>query len=243
MIDNVLALMCGIDVPVPECQLILHQPTIKEIAWIGEEDFFDGVQTLCIEKKSFGVMGNSPLEDVNNFQIFMIMMKENVEKKGNVKKLFQLILPNLKVNFLPMSLAVMGKELEQPITIDENNFEFLQQVLKSMFCLDSKKAQEQTFNPANERARQIAEKLMRGRERVAAIKKKEQGSIFSQYISTLTVGLSSMSLEDCMNLTMFQLFDLMERYSMYVSWDIDIRSRLAGAKGDKDPENWMKNIH
>ena len=52
-----------------------------------------------------------------------------------------------------------------------------------------------------------------------------------------------MSLNDCLNLTMYQMYDLVERYSLYLNWDIDIRSRLAGAKGDKPVENWMKNIH
>ena len=46
-----------------------------------------------------------------------------------------------------------------------------------------------------------------------------------------------------MDLTMFQLYDLVERYGLYVNWDIDIRSRLAGGKPDKQPDNWMKNIH
>ena len=41
--DTRLALMCGIDIPVPECQLIVHQPKLKEIAYVGEEDFFVGV--------------------------------------------------------------------------------------------------------------------------------------------------------------------------------------------------------
>jgi len=52
-----------------------------------------------------------------------------------------------------------------------------------------------------------------------------------------------MSLQDCEELTMYQLFDLVERYMLYVNWDLDIRSRLAGAKSEKQPENWMKNIH
>ena len=34
-----------------------------------------------------------------------------------------------------------------------------------------------------------------------------------------------------------------QRYQLYISWDIDIRSRLAGAKPDDRPDNWMKNIH
>jgi hypothetical protein len=52
-----------------------------------------------------------------------------------------------------------------------------------------------------------------------------------------------MSLGEALNLTMYQIHALLERYSLYLNWDIDIRSRLAGAKGDKPVENWMKNIH
>ena len=67
--------------------------------------------------------------------------------------------------------------------------------------------------------------------------------MFVQYISILTVGLQSMSLQDCCNLTMYQMLDLVERYSLYTNWDIDIRARLAGASPDEKPDNWMKNIH
>ena len=83
---------------------------------------------------------------------------------------------------------------------------------------------------------------MRARERVAA-QNGGAGSIFSQYLSVLTVGLNSMSLKDCQNLTMYQLFDLVERYMLYTNWDLDVKSRLAGDKPDKQPDNWMKNIH
>jgi hypothetical protein len=46
-----------------------------------------------------------------------------------------------------------------------------------------------------------------------------------------------------MDLTMFQLYDLVERYMLYINWDMDIRSGLAGGKPDSKPDNWMKNIH
>ena len=35
--DTRLALMTGCDYPIPECQLTLHQPTIKEIGLIGDK--------------------------------------------------------------------------------------------------------------------------------------------------------------------------------------------------------------
>jgi hypothetical protein len=46
-----------------------------------------------------------------------------------------------------------------------------------------------------------------------------------------------------MDLTMFQLYDLVERYMLYINWDMDIRCRLAGGKPDSPAENWIKNIH
>lgn len=102
---------------------------------------------------------------------------------------------------------------------------------------------ETAFNPADAKAREIAEKLMRGRQRVAAEKGEGAGSIFAQYASILTVGLNSMSLHDVLDLTMFQMYDLIERLSLYTNWDLDVRTRLAGGKPDQQPDNWMKNIH
>lgn len=241
-LDLRLALMSGIDIPIPECQLVLHQPTIKEIAYIGEKNFFVGVQCLNI-RKSMISQGESLLADTNNFQIFMTVMAEpsEVEKKEAVKQVLQLLFPSYKVSFTPRSLLFVGTELTA--TVDEMNFDALQQVVRQALCVNTGPMDQQTFNPANEKAREIAEKLMRGRQRVAALKGEDNASIFAQYLSILTVGLESMSLHDCLNLTMYQLFDLMERYSLYVNWDIDIRSRLAGGKPDSKPDNWMKNIH
>jgi hypothetical protein len=48
--DYRLSLIAGTDIPIPECQLVIHQPSIKEIAFLGEEDFFIGIQCLCIHK-------------------------------------------------------------------------------------------------------------------------------------------------------------------------------------------------
>jgi hypothetical protein len=43
MFDYRLALMTGVDIPIPELQLVLHQPTIEEISRLGEESFFVGI--------------------------------------------------------------------------------------------------------------------------------------------------------------------------------------------------------
>ena len=239
--DMNLALMCGADIPIPECQVVLHQPKMYEIALLGDEDFFTAIQTLCVNKNMI-TQGETLLTDTNNFQIFMMIMqeKEAKDKKEAVLQLFPLIFPSYTVLLTPRSLLLQKED--NSFLIDENNFEALQKVLQRVFCINTGPMETQSFNPSNQKAKEIADKLMRARQRVAA-QKQEQGSIFTQYISVLTVGLPSMSLSECEKLTMYQLFDLVERYMLYINWDLDIRSRLAGAKVEKQPENWMKKIH
>lgn len=234
--------MCGSDIPVPEIQMAIHQPKIKEIALIGEADFFVAIQCLNVNKDLLR-QDKTLLQNTSNFQIFMTIMseKETKDKKFATQQLLQLLFPGYKPVFTPRSILLQGEGTSQ--MIDENNFEAFQEVVKQIFCVSNKNNQQAGFNPANEKAREIAEKLMRGRQRVAELNGSANASIFSQYLSILTVGLSSMSLKELMELTMFQLYDLVERYQLYISWDIDIRSRLAGAKPDDRPENWMKNIH
>lgn len=240
--DTRLTLMCGTDYPVPECQLIIHQPRIKEIALVGEQDYFTGIQCLCLNKSMF-IKDEKALSDTNNFQIFMAIMseKEAADKKAAVQQVSTLLFPGYSVMFTPRSMILRGAD--KMIQIDENNFEHLQMAIGDICCLKTGPMDQQAFNPGNSKAQEIAEKLMRARQRVAAQKGQSNGSILSQYISILTVGVSSMSLLDVMDLTMFQLYDLVERYMLYVNWDIDVRCRLAGGKPESQPDNWMKNLH
>ena len=241
--DIRLALLCGTDIPIPELKTVIHQPSIKEIGLIGEHEFFLGLQTLSIQKNMLNTQDNFLLESTTNFQIFMTIMKEQEtrDKRDAAKSFLQLIFPNAQIIITPQSLLFNG-ESEQ-VLIDDNNFEILQKYLQEIFCINSGPMEQRAFNPADEKAREIAEKLMRGRQRVAEQKGENQGSAFGRYISVLTIGLNSMSLFDAMQLTMYQLYDLVERYTLYLNWDLDVRCRLAGGKPDSKPDDWMKNIH
>ena len=240
--DYRLALMAGTDIPIPECQIVLHQPSIKEISMIGEQDFFIGVQCLCLNKALY-TQDDELLKNLTNFEIFMTIMtdKETVKKKNCVKSVLMILFPGYKTVFTPRTLLLNKDGVN--VIIDENNFEIFQSVLEQIFCLQN--SDQANFNPGNDAAKKIADKLMRARERVAKQKIAENGngSTLSQYVSILTVGLNSMSLFECLDLTIYQLYDLIERYKLYINWDLDLRSRLAGGKPDSQPDNWMKIIH
>lgn len=241
MTDLRLALMTGIDIPIPECKLILHQPSILEISYLGDTPFFTGVQTLSIYKSMFA-SDKVDLDNINNFQIFMMVMtdKETASKKRNTLDVLALLFPKYKIILTPQSL-LFTKDAESTI-VDESNFESLQTVMRAVFCVNNGQMDQNSFNPANEAAKAIAEKLMRGRQRIAAEKGASTSSTFVQYLSILSVALH-IPVTELQKYTIFQFYDLIERYSLYMNWDIDVRTRLAGGKPDSHPDNWMKNIH
>jgi hypothetical protein len=52
------------------------------------------------------------------------------------------------------------------VIIDEGNFEKFQEIISQVFCLS--KSDASSFNPQNKKAKEIADKLMKARQRVAA---------------------------------------------------------------------------
>lgn len=236
MEDLRLALITGIDIPIPECKLILHQPTIKEISYIGEAEFFTGAQCLCINKKMYA----DELPEATTFQVFnMVLQDERAkDKKQSVKQVLTLLFPDYQIFFTPRAISFNLNN--ETFTIDEGNFESLQNIMSQVFCLQA--SGQDNFNPANDAAKAIADKLMRARQRVAAEKGTQVGSVFSQYLSILSIGLKS-NLNEMKNYTVYQLYDLIERFTLFQNWDLDVRTRLVGGSPDSKPDNWMKVIH
>lgn len=238
--------MAGIDIPIPELQLTIHVPVIKEIALMGETKFFMAVQYLCLDKESL-IQDETLLSSLTNFQVLMKVLEQSQDKdkKNAVIMLLTLLFPDYIPVITRNSIILTKQGENQPLLIDDNNFDIFQSVLKEILCVNSLfQGNNVIYNPANDRAKEIAEKLMRGRRKVAEIKSKGNNeSVLTRYISILTIGSNTMSLENCLNLNMFQIFDLMERYNAFIEWDVDLRVRLAGGKPDKPVESWMRDIH
>ena len=130
--------MTGADIPIPECQLAVHQPTIKEIGMIGENDFNVGAQLLCIDKEAFEDIEG----EITNFNLLMMVFneKEAADKKQTVKTILSLVLPNYQIIFTPRS--ILCNKGDENLIIDEENFESLQKVLRKIFCIGKKKESE-----------------------------------------------------------------------------------------------------
>ena len=246
---NKLQLMTGVDIPVPEFETSIHQPTILEISYIGELEYFQAMQLLCFDKSTIiaaNPKGTSNLVAMNNFEIFMTLIggPDGVEKQSAVLSVLTILFPKHKVQFLPRGLFFNNPSEGKSFTLDERNFDALRAVLNEISGMkNTTGGQNGTFNPVGKKSAEIAAKIMKGRQRAAAQQQNSSDGVLARYVSILTIGLNSMSLSECLNLTVYQLYDLIERYGLWVSWDLDIRSRLAGGKPDSKPDDWMKNIN
>ena len=253
---NKLALLTGVDVPIPDLQLTIHQPCIREISYIGELNYFSTIQTLCFNKDT--IIASNPkaknsLLAMSNFQIFMTLInmpgakdKDKINIQNNLLSVFTILFPGYSVQIMPNGMGIYfnNAETKHSIMINDTNFDILKTALDEVTGVSNRIGGENSnFNPTGEKAAKIAAKLMRGRARAAADKGQSVEGVLGRYVSILTVGLSSMSLDDCLNLTVYQLYDLIERYGLYIGWDLDIRSRLAGGKPDDKPDDWMKDLH
>ena len=208
MKDIDLALFTGVDIPIPECEIILHQPTIEEISMVGEKAFLSGIQILTIDKEAF--KGEKDLSNTTNFQIFMTIMneKEAKDSKQLVLEAMSLIIPNTKITVTPRALLLNcdGRN----VMIDEGNFEYFQNILRQVFCISLDK---EDYNPANKEAEAIAEKIKKAKARVAHIKGEDVGSVYARYISSLAIGLR-VPLKDLLHCTIYQIRDMLERFSL-----------------------------
>ena len=239
--------MAGADIPIPELRLVVRAPTIKDIAYMGEQRYFQAIQYLCLDKELL-IQDETLLSSLTNFQVLMKVLEQSQdrEKKLSVITLLKLLCPDYSAVITKNSIILSRKGENQPVLIDDSNFELFQTVIKQVLCVNSMLQGENIiYNPVNDAAKKIADKLMKGRRKVAELKAQEHRdeSVLTRYVSILTIGTQVYTLEECCQLNMFQLFDQIERYTAYVEWDTDLRVRLAGGKPEKQVESWMRDLH
>ena len=241
--DNELLLLSGNDIPFIEAQVTIHQPTIKEIAYIGEEAFFTGCELINFSKNILPEQDKMNLEDKTNFDILIAILRERnavMQRNRNcVEMVLALIFPWYTID-ITSDAIVLEKEEERHL-INNDNFETFKTIFNMMFSFS--KDESRDYNPSGGIAKRIAEKLKQRHQKLAELKEgKQKIDILSRYVSILAVG-EHKDMNSLLNLSVYQLFDEFERFKLKMSYDIYFQAKMAGAKDLKEVEDWMKDIH
>lgn len=242
-IDELL-LLSGNDLPFPQAQLTIHQPRLKEIAYITQQQFWHACELLKFNKENLSNQDKLDLLNKSNFNIIMMMIQEknlqSQQARLGVISLLALLFPTNKILLNGKTILLQDCQTNEIREINENNFESFKQILINMFCLTS--GENKQYNPDGELAKKIANKIMKGRQKKAKLAPDKKIAILSRYVSILAVGQQK-DINVLMNYTVYQLMDEFNRYQLKMRYDSWERCKIAGATGMDDPEDWLKDIH
>ena len=243
-------ILSGQPIFIPEINIYITQPKIKDIVLFGEDDFFTTVQ-LLVDMEKFTSMvkeGNSDLNIISDFQLLLIMIEEDPTVKNMIQNLFTLILPDYEVKITENSIDFLLQENNQIVgRIHPFNFENFQNTLNDIFIPQGNNEDEPDYNPANDMAAKIAEKIKQGREKVHAQKAAAEGahSIFADYCSSLSIGMH-MDVNIFFNYTSFQLYDAYRRFFDKEQSDFYMRVSsmpMMDTSKMETPPPWQRNLY
>jgi hypothetical protein len=246
-----LLLLSGNDVPFPEARVTIHQPTLKEIAYIGEDTFFMGCGFLDFSKKILDSQDKVNLDNYDDFDIFMsIMISDKKEVKKSVecaRLVLTLIFPLYDITVRSDAIVLIKNGQEQG-AITRQNFQAFKKILQKIFNLNMGKSAKEDYNPIGTMSQRIADKFKKRHEQLLKLKNNmasehsDRGiSILSRYASILAVGMQK-DLNDLMQYTVYQLYDEFQRFQLKVQWDAYVQARMAGAKDLEEVDNWMIDL-
>ena len=252
MIPDSFYLNTKIDIPFQEANLIIHNPSITEIAYIGEKKFFQGCEYLIFSKQNLTEQDKNNLQKVSNFEILMTILKDKSasvnQVRESIEKVLFLLFPDYKTNFLPMSIMLSKKTqsgLETHL-IDKDNFESFKNIVSKMFCMQYIHGNgPRKYNPGGPQARALVKKFEERAKKLAELKRQpgqQQTSLFYSYISILSVGLKK-DKNLLAEYTVYQLIDQFRRFTAKDNYDLYIKLKIAGAKDLDEVKNWKGSLN
>ena len=241
--------LSGQDVFVPACNIKIKQPTLKEIAIFGEDSFLVAAQLLGKTEMFIEPIrrGNPMLSEFSDFQLLLVLITQQPDMKSSMMTFFDLVFPEYEIMF---GDGTINFKMEDKIVgqIQTFNFEMIKEEIKNMFIpVLGDQEEEIQYDPVNDRAKEIADKIKKGRAKVAEIKagpQEEGDSLIARLASSLSVGLS-MDINTIYNYTMYQLCDVFNRYLLKTKYDFYMKvstTPLMDTSKLEEPKDWLGNI-
>lgn len=246
-----LRYLAGLQIPFQNVGEI-YPLTLKEIAEIGEMNYhkYLNVLTFNIEDIKASDEEEGKVADFTPFEILLaniFFADEELRFEETVADALMLFFRE-KPTFDKRGFFYFGK-LSEGRTIDQDNFDELRKVIMEQNCLLTEKEKEDIYNPANERARKIAEKLNKARKKIAELKKKqsEEGNSPSltlfDLISILASNGNNLNISNIWELTMYQFNNQFNRMKMLDEYEINVQALLHGADSSKiELKHYMRKI-
>lgn len=238
-----LTLMAGAPIAVSEYKTIIRQPKIYEIALLGEEKFYESLSLFRFNKKNFlnsivrGKIGQDAINLTNFFydktesEIALFLLFNNDSSKELVQQVFTLIFDELlELEFFENEIKIRLQSGHETI-INLDNFYIIKDIINQIFFFEGGRSSS-GYNPAEGAAEIIAKKLEERKIKLGQMKgenSENKTGVIQNYLTTLAIGSNNFNMQDLLNMTLYQVFKLMKKYSLYEEYQMQVKALMAGA--------------
>lgn len=242
--------LSGCSVPVRECNVLLHQPKVRDVALFGEDKFFAACNVLAdIPKFVEGIKkGNIELAERNDFQVFTeVLSIKETGLQSLVSPVFELCCPDFDVHVKPKSID-FEKDGNTVGRLTQINYQPFSRTVRELYLPKGEDEEpEYNYDKNNKAAAALMEKIKRNRERLKQAKSSESsvGSVLAFYASCLSLGVG-IDVNVFYDYTLFQLYDAFSRYMAKEESDQFRQIQLMPFSDTSDmeaPETWMRNLY
>ena len=165
--------LSGCPVPLKQANVFLTPPKVRDILAFGEDKFLMASQLFSNTGKFLRQVreGNSELERYSDFQLLLVILNEEANSRRLVDDYFELVFPDYHIELTESSIdyTIEGRVVGR---ITPFNFEELQITTSELF--EPYKDKKEEYNPANDKAAEIAAKLKKGKQKIAELKGKDK---------------------------------------------------------------------
>lgn len=246
-LDMKLKLLSGLPMEITNAG-IAHPILLSDIAKMGYTKYSQMMYVATLDAKD--VLREEDLDkfkDVTTFDLIFALGSEDI--KNVFYDLMKLIFRVDEIYFSTTygvlflcGLNDIKQKMNENRFISRENYDQIREYVEGTNCIERKKLD---FVPADEKARELAEKFRKNKEKIAKIKSRNSGeseSDFSDVISSVSVK-SNISLTDIWKLTVFQLYNEYKRINAVDNYELAIQSILAGADSNKiNVKHWSVGL-
>ena len=203
-LDIEFKLLSGIPVEI-ETVGYIHSLVLKQITQIGYSIYNLYISALCFNmndiKDQLGDIKN--IDEISCFDVIFRQCSVDENYKDIILDGLSLFF-NEKVNYVKdYDVFYLGK-LEEGRFINRDNYELIKKILKLQNCIQEPK-EEMDYNPANERARALIEKIKENRKNAPKVQNESNSTL--QSIISGVAWKSHVGIYSVWDLTIYQLYD------------------------------------
>lgn len=262
---NKLSIMAGTPIPLPSLGLLLNQPKIKEIAAMGEDNYFVILSLFeradktkfkeeIIEEEFKDKKDATPddkrelsfeldIEFPTDYAVFLYLINSIPNLKINFESfLFLVFLNIIKIEVFKKEIIMYDKDNKQYI-INNSSFEEFRVVVLSALNYKTEEEKSQEFNPVNEFANEIAKKIDAAKK-MRAKQNRNVNKIESPIsdMSSMLAASNNISILEIMNFTYPQLLIQYERSALLLNFTNQIRVSAFGGLKSEDIVDWTISL-